>query len=103
VEHDTGNLPAVQSPVGVTHILAEPAHNCGKSRSARSDGVAREQVGVNGRDAEALETCAHVAFAGGDATRERHARYTSFTHVIRHNSLRLCLDVVEDRSPWIWD
>jgi hypothetical protein len=100
VEHDGANFPAVQCAVGLTHVRAEPANNRRKPCTARGHGVAREYVGVNGRNAEPLEARAHVTLAGGNTARERYARDTSSGHVIAHDSLRLCLDVVEDPLSW---
>ena len=84
VEHDGAHFPACLSSGGGTSLRDSQAYNPRMTWRARSHGVSREHVGVNGRYPQALETRAHVALASGDATRERHARHTSSAHVMSH-------------------
>ena len=54
--------------------MPKPRHDSGQAIGSRRDGVARQRVGVDRRDAKLVELRANVALAGGDPVRSEPTR-----------------------------
>ncbi len=73
-EHHDAEGPAIEAAVGQQDVRAEAFGHGRQAGRARGDGVARQHVGVEGRDAVRGQPGADVALAGRDAAGERRAQ-----------------------------